>query len=390
MKYAKVFQWLSVVLVIAVMITAIGCGKKAAQKPTPTPTTVSTPTATATTGPTGQTGSLSALTGNVMVMRQGTSAWIAATSGMKLGTGDSLKTGGSSSVLITFFDGSVMEIQADSEISVEELSAASGGSTTVHVNQVIGNTLNRVKNLVDSSSTYEVDTPAGSAVVRGTIEGIHVDGTGRTCTDVQDENDAAKHSAAFTGKNVSVTIGEGQTACCAPGDVPGTPFYTDPTDDPNQYNTGDGLGASGQGECEQTCGGNNYGTCCDEGYPCVRGDGGWYCGISCSDTDGDGICDTNDNCPTVANADQADADHNGVGDACQGECEQTCGGNNYGTCCTYGEQCCPGDGYYCGTCQVICSETCGDPNLGVDGVCCTDGDNCRQMEGIYTCTNQPY
>lgn len=34
------------------------------------------------------------------------------------------------------------------------------------------------------------------------------------------------------------------------------------------------------------------------------------------DTDGDGIVDSSDNCPTIANADQADADHDGLGDAC--------------------------------------------------------------------------
>ncbi len=34
------------------------------------------------------------------------------------------------------------------------------------------------------------------------------------------------------------------------------------------------------------------------------------------DTDGDGILDSADNCPLVANADQADADGNGMGDAC--------------------------------------------------------------------------
>jgi hypothetical protein len=164
---------------------------------------------------------------------------------MKLGTGDSLKTGGNSSVLITFFDGSVMEVQSDSEISVEELSKASGGATTVRISQVLGDTVNRVKNLVDSSSAYEVETPAGSAVVRGTIEDIQVDPSGRTCTGVVDEGDTAKHSAAFTGSGVTVAIAEGMTACCEPGGVPGTPFYTDPTDDPNQYNTGDGIGAGG-------------------------------------------------------------------------------------------------------------------------------------------------
>jgi hypothetical protein len=34
------------------------------------------------------------------------------------------------------------------------------------------------------------------------------------------------------------------------------------------------------------------------------------------DTDGDGVPDATDNCPSVANADQADGDHDGVGDAC--------------------------------------------------------------------------
>ncbi|MBI1825027.1 MAG: thrombospondin type 3 repeat-containing protein [Planctomycetes bacterium] len=40
------------------------------------------------------------------------------------------------------------------------------------------------------------------------------------------------------------------------------------------------------------------------------------------DTDGDGVCDDVDNCPAVANNSQADADHDGVGDACD-QCSES-------------------------------------------------------------------
>jgi subtilisin-like proprotein convertase family protein len=40
-------------------------------------------------------------------------------------------------------------------------------------------------------------------------------------------------------------------------------------------------------------------------------------GDACQDTDNDGVLDINDNCPTVSNPLQEDADGNGVGDACQ-------------------------------------------------------------------------
>jgi beta propeller repeat protein len=41
------------------------------------------------------------------------------------------------------------------------------------------------------------------------------------------------------------------------------------------------------------------------------------CGGQGGDADGDGVCGASDNCPTVANPDQADANGNGVGDLCE-------------------------------------------------------------------------
>jgi len=331
MKYVKVFKWLSVILVIAVMIPAIGCGKKEAQEPTPTPT--ATPTATTPAEPTGETGTLSSLTGDVTVMRQGTSAWIAAASGMKIGTGDSLKTGSDGYVLITFFDGSVMEVEADSEISVEELSVASGGSTTVRISQVLGNTVNRVENLIDSSSTYEVETLAGSAVVRGTIYEIHVDQNGRhTCTETQDENDTQNHYVDFTGSGVTVKVPEKMTSCCWEGGVPGSPFYTDPADDPLQFSGDSGGGSPCPPGCYLIGDGfrNEQG---EDGFGAYAIDGIEGCICPCGETYGYGYCEEGYSCKE------------GYGGASWGCCA------DLGESCQIGEDCCSG---YCllGQCAI--------------------------------------
>ena len=58
------------------------------------------------------------------------------------------------------------------------------------------------------------------------------------------------------------------------------------------------------------------GESCDDGN-LVDGDG---CSATCrlEDSDGDGLLDPDDNCPAMANPDQADTDLDGIGDACEG------------------------------------------------------------------------
>jgi rhodanese-related sulfurtransferase len=61
---------------------------------------------------------------------------------------------------------------------------------------------------------------------------------------------------------------------------------------------------------------------CDQGYTLVTamssGMSAWtWETVLCSDIDGDGIVDESDNCPTVSNPDQADADADGIGNACE-------------------------------------------------------------------------
>jgi len=59
---------------------------------------------------------------------------------------------------------------------------------------------------------------------------------------------------------------------------------------------------------------------CDDGDPCTADDcaPATGCVHSGGDGDGDGVCDADDNCPRIANADQTDADPvDGIGDACE-------------------------------------------------------------------------
>ena len=101
-------------------------------------------------------------------MKEGTGDWGPAAQGIELEIGDALKTGGNSSAEITFFDGSTMELQADTEVKILSLDiVCSTGVTTIGLLQTIGTTISRVTAILDPASSYEVETPSGVVGVRG-------------------------------------------------------------------------------------------------------------------------------------------------------------------------------------------------------------------------------
>ena len=137
---------------------------------TPSPSDTTTPEPTVPTSTPSTLTMLSITEGNVFVMKAGTDSWIEAQVGMSLEIGDIVKSGDGSSAEITFFDGSTIELQADTEVEVASLNISTDtGSTTISLKQAIGDTISRVTNLVDPASSYEIETPAGVAAVRGSI-----------------------------------------------------------------------------------------------------------------------------------------------------------------------------------------------------------------------------
>jgi uncharacterized repeat protein (TIGR01451 family) len=117
---------------------------------------------------------LSEAQGSVSVMKAGTGGWTEAHVPMSLHFGDTVRSGNSSSAKITFFDGSIIELEADTELEVVSIGISGIGSTTINLKQSIGTTISRVNKLVDSASSYEIETPAGVAVVRGSVMIVRV------------------------------------------------------------------------------------------------------------------------------------------------------------------------------------------------------------------------
>jgi len=157
---------------------------------------------------------LSITEGNVFVMKAGTDSWIEAQVGMSLEPGDMVKSGNSSGAQITFFDGSTIDLQADTEVEIASLNISDTGSTTIGLKQVIGDTVSRVTKLVDSASRYEVETTAGVAAVRGSVMIVHVIEDGTTWITNQ------QGTMWGIAQGVELKIPEGRTCIIIPGQPP--------------------------------------------------------------------------------------------------------------------------------------------------------------------------
>jgi FecR protein len=185
-------------LILSLFLGTISCAAKAAAF---TPLTV-----------------LSIVGGNVEIQQPGTSSWTDGKEGITLETGDKVKTDPGATATITFFDGSTIELNSSTEISLDELlSKSSTSPKTIKIGQTIGETSSSVVKLVDPASRYEVDTQAGVAAVGGSkmVVTVATDGT----TGVYN----LEGIISFTAQGQEAMIPVGSVSSATPGQVPSTP-----------------------------------------------------------------------------------------------------------------------------------------------------------------------
>ena len=102
-------------------------------------------------------------------------------------------------------------------------------------------------------------------------------------------------------------------------------------------------------------------------------------GDACQDTDGDGVIDIADNCPTRANADQADTDGDGVGDACD-----ICPGHDDHADADYDHA--PDA---CDNCPTVANPDQADGNGNGVGDACDDRDRDGVVDASDNCVDVP-
>ena len=145
---------------------------------------------------------LTIVNGSVSILVPGSSNWGPGSNGMTLSVGTRINTMPDSRAMITFYDGSTVELDQSTDIEIQN-SESEGQSRRIVLKQVLGKSINRVIELLDPGSRYEIQTPSAYALVRGTLFSVEVDGLKDTIVKVEEKT----VTVGAQGQTVSVPAG---------------------------------------------------------------------------------------------------------------------------------------------------------------------------------------
>jgi len=150
--------------------------------------------------------------------------WQAVPTRQDVRAGDRVRTGAGASARLVYFEGTVTEIGPETGLVVQRLERAPDGGLVGSLYQTVGTTVSRVVQLVDPGARFEVETPAATAFVRGTMPQVIVGADG--VTQVNNIPDNTGGTVAVQGKDpdtTRVSLAPGQSTRIAPGQPPSPP-----------------------------------------------------------------------------------------------------------------------------------------------------------------------
>jgi hypothetical protein len=131
-------------------------------------------------GPRGaQAADLSSASGLIEVLdTEGTGGWTTVSDGYRVTSGQRIRTGSDSQVTLTFFEGTQVTLEPNTDLMLSKVDGNWGRELQVALIQNEGMTNHQVIPLQGSASTYNIMTPSGDASVRGTSFKVLVEETG--------------------------------------------------------------------------------------------------------------------------------------------------------------------------------------------------------------------
>ena len=159
-----------------------------------------------------QIATLHLFAGPVEVQAKGSDAFEPGAEGQSLHEGDTVRTGSTGRATIEYFDESVTRLDFDTTFTLVTLETLDNenDSKVIRGEQGDGNSYNRVAELTDSESRFEVETPTATASAEGTVYALIVE-DGSTTVAVLDgvvkTNGGAGSATVPAGKMVVVDAG---------------------------------------------------------------------------------------------------------------------------------------------------------------------------------------
>jgi hypothetical protein len=139
--------------------------------------------------------------------------------------GDRVRTGRSASARLVYFEGSVVDVRAETGLIVQRLERSAEGGLVTQLFVQIGGVVSRVQALTDAAAGFQIETPAATAFVRGTQPRVEVVSTGLTVmSNLPDNTGGLVEVKGKDPAETRVIVAPGLQTQIRPGEPPLEPY----------------------------------------------------------------------------------------------------------------------------------------------------------------------